>query len=261
MGSAVVRSELVCVGGCELEMVVIGEGRPILALHGGNGPFGAASFAKMLGGEYQVIVPSHPGFGRSSRPAHVESIDDVAYVYLELMEKMDLVDVVLIGFSLGGWVAAEIATKCVQRVGRIVLSGAVGVSSRDIGIAELPNIFSLSSEQLEKLAFHDPKRMVAEFISGAEVDENVRARNYGTFSLYAKEPYAYSPKLLPRLHRITVPALFLWGVSDGLVTPEYGRRYSELVPDGEFDLIAEAGHAPHLEQPRLFVERLLRFLC
>lgn len=174
---------------------------------------------------------------------------------------MDLVDVVLMGFSLGGWIAAEIATKCLQRVGRAVLTGAVGINSADIGVPNLPNIFLLSSEQLTKLAVHDPNRMVADLINDVEVDVQSQLRDYEAFSHYARDPYAHNPKLLSRLNRVAVPALFLWGVSDGLVTPEYGRRYSELVPGGEFDLIAEAGHAPHLEQPRLFVERLFRWLC
>lgn len=261
MNEVSVNKEVVAVSGCDLEVITVGDGQPVLALHGGNGPFGAAPFVKALGARHRVIVPSHPGFGYSSRPDHVDKIDDVAYVYLDLLETLDLRDVVVMGFSIGGWIAAEIATKCLHRIAKVVMVGAVGIKLGDRETRDFPDVFAMSAEQLSQLAFHDPEKAKIDF--SAMSDETLRlvSRNRETFALYAWEPYLHNPKLLSRLHRITVPALFLWGESDGLVRPEYGRRYSEIVPHGEFDIVARAGHAPHLEQPHSFTQRVLEFLA
>jgi pimeloyl-ACP methyl ester carboxylesterase len=89
----------------------------------------------------------------------------------------------------------------------------------------------------------------------------VVARNREASALYLWEPYAHNPKLTRRLHRIDVPVLLLWGESDGIVTPDYGRAYAERIPGARFELIAGAGHVPQLERPDAFVECVVRFLC
>ena len=89
----------------------------------------------------------------------------------------------------------------------------------------------------------------------------VRARNWEALCLYGWHPYMYNPQLQRWLRRITRPSLVLWGASDGIVLPSYGRAYSALIPGARFELIAEAGHHPEIEQPEAFVDRVTAFLA
>jgi pimeloyl-ACP methyl ester carboxylesterase len=88
----------------------------------------------------------------------------------------------------------------------------------------------------------------------------VRARNWDALCLYGWHPYMYNPQLKRWLRRIRVPTLVLWGASDGVVTPAYGRAYAGLIPGARFELIPEAGHHPEIEQAETFADAVVRFL-
>ena len=103
------------IAGVELEMFERGQGEPVLYLHGGAGIGVDLAFLDLLARSRRVIAPSHPGFGKSSLPDWLDSIDDIAHIYLELMDRCALTRVDVIGFSIGGWIAAEIATKVPDR--------------------------------------------------------------------------------------------------------------------------------------------------
>src|SRR5215471_9787248 len=111
----------ITIAGIELELFTRGDGAPILFLHGAQGVLPADDFLGRLAAERKVIAPSHPGFGTSGLPDWLDSVDDIAHVYLELMDRLGLDDVDLIGCSVGGWIAAEIASKTPQRIRRLVL--------------------------------------------------------------------------------------------------------------------------------------------
>ncbi len=242
----------------ELRTIRAGEGPPMLLLHGGGGPLDAASFFHALAERFDVIAPTHPGFAGTALPDDCDSVDDLAYLYLDLMDALGLDDVVVMGFSLGGWVAAEIAVKSTARIARLILVDAVGIKVGDSEKRDISEVFIHEPEKLARLAYHDPSR-APDPAKMSEAEQRAHAYNRQSLALYGWEPYLHNPKLKGRLHRIDVPTLLIWGESDGIVTPEYGAAYRDLIAGAELVVVAEAGHAPQLEQPDAFVQHVLDF--
>ena len=246
-------------GGVPLSYLDLGQGAPILVLHGAGGLPPDAPFLRGLAAHGRVIAPTHPGFGRAVLPDWIDSVDDLAYLYLDLLDALDLRDVTVIGFSMGGWIAAEIAVKSTARIARLILVDAVGIKVNDRLTRDITDVFATDPAELQRLTFHDPRKAPDLAVLSDEALEIV-ARNREASALFLWEPYAHNPKLTRRLHRIDVPVLLLWGESDGIVTPAYGRAYAERIPGARFEMIPAAGHAPQIEQPDTFVEHVARFL-
>jgi pimeloyl-ACP methyl ester carboxylesterase len=251
---------MIAIAGLELELFERGQGVPLLYLHGGAGVGVDFPFLDCLAGERRVLAPSHPGFGKSSLPDWLDSIDDIAHIYLELMDRLQLARADVVGFSIGGWVAADLASKAPERIDRLVLIGPVGVKTGSPDKLDIPDVFAMPAEQLERLRFHDPAKHALDM--GALSDEElfVAARNRETLALLTWEPYMHNPKLRHRLHRVTAPALFLRGASDGIVSAAYLERYAKLLPNARVETIAEAGHLPHVEQRDTTAAKVLGFL-
>src|SRR5581483_9980297 len=127
MEGASIESVIEKIGGLDIEIVRRGRGRPVLFLHPHIGFWGAGRFVDAMAKHAEVIAPAHPGFGRSALAKGMTTVDDLSYFYLDLLEQLDLRDVVLVGASFGGWLAAAIATKTCERLARLVMLGAVGV--------------------------------------------------------------------------------------------------------------------------------------
>ena len=216
--------------------------------------------SRPLSARHRLIAPSHPGFGKSSLPEWIDAVDDIAYIHLELLERLGLDQVDVIGCSIGGWIAAELATKAPKSVRRLVLVGPVGVKTGPVDRLDVPDIFALPQSALEKLLFHDPDRMRMDPTRLTDEQLAIMVRNRETLALLAWEPYMHNPKLPHRLHRVTAPTLFLRGESDGLVSAEYLAAYARLLPNARTETIAAAGHAPHIEQPDAFARTVLQFL-
>jgi pimeloyl-ACP methyl ester carboxylesterase len=246
--------------GVEIELHEAGAGTPLLFLHPGGGFTPDDPFIAMLAQRYRVIAPSHPGFGYSSLPDWIDSIDDIAHIHLELMDRLDLPRALLIGCSIGGWIAAEMATKAPERCEKLVLVGPEGVKTGDIRKLDIPDIFAVSNEAMNRLRFHDPAKARVDLSKLSEEQMRIIARNNETLALLVWEPYMHNPKLKHRLHRLTMPVLFLRGESDGLVTADYLDRYAKLVPGARIATIAQAGHLPQIEQPEDFVDTVVSFL-
>jgi len=166
----------------------------------------------------------------------------------------------LIGCSVGGWIAAEMATKAPERFTRLIFVGPVGVKTGSPDRLDMADMFALPQEELNKLLYHDPAKMVPDLNSLSDDQVAIIVRNREALALIAWEPYMHNPKLKHRLHRIVAPALFLRGGSDGLISEEYLRAYARLVPKSRLATVAGAGHAPHLEQPEAFAAAALAFL-
>ncbi|HEV8013887.1 MAG TPA: alpha/beta fold hydrolase [Stellaceae bacterium] len=254
------KREMLKLGAVELELHETGDGPPLLFLHSGQGFAPDHPFVAMLGKHYRVIAPSHPGFGYSSLPDWLDSIDDVAHIHLELMDRLDLKRVTLVGASIGGWIAAELATKSPERVEKLALIGPVGVKTGDARKLDIPDIFALATEALDRLRFHDPSQAKVDLTKLSEEQMRIIARNNEALALLIWEPYMHNPKLKHRLHRLTMPVLFIRGASDGLVSADYLDRYAKLVPGARIETIPAAGHLPHIEQPEAFVASLTAFL-
>jgi pimeloyl-ACP methyl ester carboxylesterase len=248
------------VAGIELEIFERGRGEPILYLRGGAGIGSDVAFLDLIAKERRVIAPSHPGFGRSSLPDWLDSVDDISHVYLELMDRLGLMRVDMVGFSIGGWIAAEIASKLPQRLTRLALIGPVGVKTGPPDKLDIPDIFAMSQEALNKLRFHDPKNNPAELAAMSDDELFIAARNRETLALITWEPHMHNPKLKHRLHRVEAPVLLLRGGSDGIVSAEYLLRYAALFPSARIETIAQAGHLPHVEQRELTAQIILQFL-
>ncbi len=251
---------MISVAGVELEMLERGQGAPIFYLHGGGGIGLDLPFLDLLAKAHRVIAPSHPGFGQSSLPDWLDSMDDIAHIYLELMDRLGLTRTDLVGFSIGGWIAAELATKVPERINRVVLIGPVGVKTGPPDKLDIPDVFAMPREKLDRLRFHDPAKNPADLASMPDEALHTVARNSETLALLTWEPYMHNPKLKHRLHRVKVPALFLRGASDGIVSAEYLERYAALLPQARIETVAEAGHLPHVEQPNTTAAKVLKFL-
>jgi pimeloyl-ACP methyl ester carboxylesterase len=248
------------VAGCELELFEGGQGAPVLFLHGASGVTAGDPFLALLVKHRRVIAPSHPGFGRSALPDWLDSPDDIAHIHLELMDKLGLAQSEIIGCSVGGWIAAEIASKAPERIERLVLVGPVGVKVGPVDRLDIPDMFAMPQDKLAKLIYHDPQKFRPDMAVMTDEQVLIMARNRETLALITWEPYMHNPKLKHRLHRVTAPALFLRGESDGLISPEYLQKYAALLPDARIDRIAQAGHAPQLEQPAALAGKVLDFL-
>ncbi len=137
------QRQVIAIAGAELELFEAGEGPPLLFLHGAQGFVPEHPYAGLLSVRHRLIAPSHPGFGRSSLPDWIDAVDDIAYIHLELLDRLGIVQVDVIGCSLGGWIAAELATKSPERVRRMVLVGPVGVKTGPADRLDIPDIFAL----------------------------------------------------------------------------------------------------------------------
>ena len=265
MSQAVTRAagsvaERLSVEGIELEVLRRGSGPPVLLLHGMQHVDPGARFLDLLAGHCEVIAPSHPGFGHSPRPADFETVYDLVRLYLGLLEMLPYPKVTLVGLSFGGWLAAELAVACTHRLDRLVLVDALGIKLGDRESRDILDVFNTAPQEVRRQSWHDPEQSGPDYDAMADAELVVRARNWEALCLYGWHPYMYNPQLKRWLHRIAVPTLLLWGASDGIVTPAYGRAYRALIPGARFDLIEGAGHHPELEQPEAFVAHLTRFL-
>jgi pimeloyl-ACP methyl ester carboxylesterase len=255
-----VQRQVIAVAGAELELFDAGEGRPILFLHSASGFAPQHPYVALLSARHRLIAPSHPGFGASSLPDWIDAVADIAYIHLELLDRLGLDQVDVIGCSIGGWIAAELASMSPRTVRRLVLVGPVGVKTGPVDQLDIPDIFALPQGDVEKLLFHDPERMRLDPVRLTDEQLAIMVRNRETLALLAWEPYMHNPKLSHRLHRVTAPTLFLRGESDGVVSADYLAAYARLLPNARTATIAVAGHAPHTEQPDAFARAALDFL-
>jgi pimeloyl-ACP methyl ester carboxylesterase len=252
--------ERLSVRGVELEVLRRGAGRPVLLLHGMQHVDPRARFVELLAGRAEIIAPSHPGFGHSERPADFETVYDLVQLYLDLLEALPYEKVALVGLSFGGWLAAEIAAACCHRLDRLVLVDAFGIKVSDRETPDILDVFNTTPAEVQRRSWHDPARWGPDFDAMSDEEIVVRAREWEALCLYGWHPYMYNPRLGRWLRRITVPTVVLWGASDGIVKPGYGRAYAALIPGARFQLIEGAGHHPELEQPESFVDRLVGVL-
>jgi pimeloyl-ACP methyl ester carboxylesterase len=246
--------------GIRIEMIDRGAGRQLLFLHPGIGIDPAAPVLDHLAKSVRLLAPSHPGFGRSDLPPAFTTVDDLAYFYLDLMDALDLRDAIVVGVSLGGWIAAEIAVKSTARITALVLADAVGIRVSDSPeTSDIADVFALAEKDFVALAYHDPAKGARD-PGLPEARLVAQARNLESTARFAWAPYMHDPKLKGRLHRIEVPTLLLWGANDRIVTPDYGRAYANAIPGARFALIERAGHFPHIEQPEQFAGKVLSFV-
>jgi pimeloyl-ACP methyl ester carboxylesterase len=248
------------INGIRIETVERGTGAPLLFLHPGIGIDPAAPVLDRLAARARLIAPTHPGFGNSEQPPSFDGVDDLAYFYLDLLDELDLKGVTLVGVSLGGWIAAEMAVKSTARIARLVLANAVGIKVGSRETRDIADIFAMPEKEFNERAYADPGMGVRDYKAMADADVRAAARSREATARYAWSPYMHDPKLKGRLHRIRIPTLFLWGDSDRILSEPYGRAYAAAIPGARFETVAKAGHFPHLEQPDDFARRIFGFI-
>jgi pimeloyl-ACP methyl ester carboxylesterase len=238
-------------GGLDIEVVRAGKGRPVLFLHPHIGMTGSERFIELLAAKAEVIAPSHPGYGKSALPRGMDTVDDLAYFYLDVLDQLALKDITVVGASLGGWIAAEMAIKSCERIAKLVLIGALGAKLGERNQSDIVDVFTRSRAELESLYFRQPEKVRRDPSTLADEELTVMARNWESTANFCWMPYMVDPKLRGRLHRIKAPTLVLWGADDRLAPVDYGRRYAAEIPGSRFEIIGNSGHFPHMEQPEV----------
>ncbi|MFI5835627.1 alpha/beta fold hydrolase [Micromonospora sp. NPDC051300] len=224
-----------------------GHGRPVLLLHGGGGPATVSALGHHLARRAHTLTPTHPGWDGADRPSWLTGIDDLAMAYLHLLHDRGLRDVLVVGSSLGGWIAAEMAVRdTAGLVSGLVLVDAVGI---DVPGEPIQDFFTLDPPTLGAYTWHDPERFRVDPSTVTPQQQARQAANRETMRVLVGDPYMHDPKLRRRLARVRVPALLLWGASDRIVTPAYGAAYAAAFGDGRLVVVPEAGHLPHVENP------------
>jgi pimeloyl-ACP methyl ester carboxylesterase len=238
---------LVDIGPVEVTVEERGEGRPFFLLHGGGGPDTVRPFAELFANTHpvRVITPIHPGFGGTPRPTELNTIRELATLYVALLDQLELSDVNVVGNSIGGWIAAEMGLLEVPRVSRVILVDAVGIEVPGHPIADF---FSLSMDQVFELGFHDPTAFRIDPASLPAAAQVIMAGNRSALAAYAGTSMC-DPGLIERLSTMETPTLVVWGDSDRIVDPEYGRAYAAAIPRARFQLLGATGHMPQLETP------------
>lgn len=234
-----------------------GAGAPVLLLHGGGGPLTVDAFGARYADDHAawVLRPVHPGFEGTPRPEQLTSIRQLAALYGQLLDALDLQDVTVVGNSIGGWIAAEMALLSSSRISRVVLVDAVGLQLDD---APIVDFFSLTLDQVADLSYANPDAFRIDPTALPEARRTAMAGNRVALEVYGGHTMA-DPTLLGRLPEATVPTLVVWGAADRIVLPEHGRTYAERMPQARFELLDDAGHLPQLETPERLSELVASF--
>jgi pimeloyl-ACP methyl ester carboxylesterase len=233
-------------------------GRPHLLLHGGAGPRSVVGFAQRLAaGGARLIVPTHPGFELTPRPEALADVAALAAVYCALLEALPVDDVVVIGNSIGGWIAAEMALTAPARIGALVVVDAVGI---EVPGHPVVDFFSLGFPEIAKLSYYDAERFRIDPAALPPEAQAAMAGNRAALAAYAGGAAMADPSLRPRLAGITTPTLVVWGDSDGIAGPEYGREFAGAIPSARYEVLPDTGHLPQLESPDALMDVLTAFL-
>jgi pimeloyl-ACP methyl ester carboxylesterase len=253
--STIKTIDLEGLGPVDLTVEERGEGRPSLVLHGGAGPQSVSEFARILAEKdhNRVITPMHPGFGGTTRPEALDSVAKLATLYRGLLDELGLEDVTVIGNSVGGWIAAELALLGSPRISRIVLLDAVGIEVEGHPVAD---VSGLPLPEIQALSFHDPAPFRVDPATVPDAQKATMAANAATLAVYAGSKAMADPTLLGRLSGIAVPTLVLWGESDRIVEPAYGRAYAAAIPGARFEVLPGTGHVPQMETPELVIQAI-----
>ncbi|MDT7804410.1 MAG: hypothetical protein QOI78_7843 [Actinomycetota bacterium] len=244
------RTETRTLGPVEVTVQDRDRTRPFLLLHGGGGVATMAGFADLLAERThsRVLLPTHPGFGGTPKAAELTNVVDLARLYVALLEELDLTDVTVVGNSFGGWLAAEIALLESPRVSGAVIIDGVGLEVEGHAPTD---VRGLTLAEIQACSWYDPSKAPVAPAGGTAPSPDIAA-----LIGYAG-PAMADPTLAKRLGGLDLPVHVVWGESDGIVTPDYGRAFAAAIPLSKFTLIPRSGHLPQVETPEELLGALL----
>jgi len=230
---------------------------PVLYLHGTNLGNLWLDYHNALSQHFHIFAPDTPGFGLTERPDWMRDMSDYILYFRDLLDTLGLRKASIIGHSLGGWMAAEMAVWYPERIDKLVLSNAAGIRVKGSPIADL---FAMNVQEILAACFEDPMAAMPLMPAEVNVDYMVNAyRQMTTLASLAWNP-SYDPKLERRLARVTCPTLVIWGELDRLIPQVYGDTFYKLIPNSKLVKLTGTGHMPMFEQHEAWTQHIADFL-
>jgi pimeloyl-ACP methyl ester carboxylesterase len=246
------------VRGVKLNLRRGGTGAALLFLHGPQGFAGSEAALERLARRFDVLAPDHPGFGKSDAPDWLDDVADLSFFYLDALDALGLGKVTIVGHSLGGWIALDMAVRSTARIRSLVLAAPAGI--RIVGVPRA-DMFICSPDELARLLFAgDGSKEWAAAQQATPELQDIFDKNRFAAAKLCWQPRLFDPKLEKWLHRIDRPTRILWGEEDKIIPPAYGRRLAELIGGASLATIPRAGHLLHVEAPDAFAEEAQRFI-
>jgi pimeloyl-ACP methyl ester carboxylesterase len=235
-----------------------GRGQPLLYLHGEDGGPPALGVARALAERLDVHLPEHPGFGASPTPVWLDTIHDLAYFYLDFLDALGLRQVHLVGHSLGGWIALELAVRDPARLSSLTLIASAGIHVKGVPKGDF---FMRPPDVVFRSLFAD-ERIADEVLARPSTPEaeDLRLKNRYAIARVAWHPPFFDPHLTKWLHRIAAPAHVVWGDTDRMFPIEYAHELQRLIPQARLTVLPRCGHLPHLERPRELADSIASWL-
>jgi pimeloyl-ACP methyl ester carboxylesterase len=240
-----------------------GPGAPLVFLHGAGGLYAENPFLDRLAARYHVLAPELPGYGDSTGADLLEDMLDFALHGWDVVDALGLVRPHLVGHSMGGMIAAEMACLAPRDLAKLALVSPAGLW---LDAHPIPDLFALLPFEAAKLLFHDPAQGASLLTGGVDFRDMAALKEFyvGNAKRLGQAGKILFPipnrRLSKRLYRLAAPTLLVWGRSDRLIPPVYAERWRELVPRAELAWLDEAGHMAPYEQPEAFAETVTRFL-
>lgn len=246
------------IAGGKLHLARAGKGTPLLILHHDTGTLDKLPFYDALAARFDVLIPHHPGYGKSQRPNWMRSVRDISAMYQDLLARSDIDQCVLVGLGFGGWIAAEMATQAPRTVSRLVLVGAMGVKPPEGDILDEAIV---SYIDYARAGFHDQK--VFDAIYGADPSTDqleawdiCREMNFRI----AWKPYKYSQTLPHLLSVVRAPSLIVWGDHDRIVPRSAADKYKAALPKAKLEIVKNCGHCVDMEKPAELAKLVTAFV-
>jgi pimeloyl-ACP methyl ester carboxylesterase len=252
------RHDTLAVHGRDTHIWRGGAGHPLLFLHDAW-TYRWLPMHERLAARYDVVLPMHPGFAGSSGFEEMDRMEDLVFHYLDLIELMGLEQPILMGASLGGWIAAEFAIRYAGLLRALILVDPLGLRVSGVPTTD---VFQLDPAQVRAVLFADATTSLAyELVPDAPPPESIEAmlKARQVFARFAWQ-FPDNPKLAGYLYRVKCPTLIVWGERDGVVPVSHGHVYQAEVREAAFTVLPCSGHLPHVEQPEALANAVLEYL-
>lgn len=246
--------------GKKTQLTCGGDGPSLLYLHSAGGETEWQPFHAELAKHFRVYAPAHPGFALSEGLDQIDDIHDMAWHYVDLLEQLELSQVPIVGFSLGGWLGVELAILRPHLVSKLVLVAAAGLH---VDGAPMGELFIDDFDKARRLLFFDPDSPVVEQAMPLSINDPrilmwLRARE--ATARVGWNPYLHNPKLPAHLRRVGCPTKVIWGREDKLIPLAHGEYYAAHLPSAELEVIDQCGHMLPFEKPTEFAAATVSFL-